>query len=85
MTNLFIAIGVILLIFVLIDIYKTVRNPNHRRVGWKERLGFGRSECELCKGSGEVIVRSSRLMGATYWGSERGDEHLEECPQCSLL
>lgn len=42
MTKLFIAIGIIMLIFVPIDIYRMVRNPNHRRVGLKERLGFGK-------------------------------------------
>ena len=39
--------------------------------------------CELCEDSREVVVRPDRVMGATYWGSDSGDEHLEPCPLCT--
>ncbi len=39
--------------------------------------------CELCGGSGEVVVRPRRLMGATYWDGECGDEQLGPCPCCA--
>jgi len=40
--------------------------------------------CPLCDGSTEVVVRSSRLMGATYPEDDpwKGDEHLAPCPLC---
>lgn len=43
------------------------------------------NKCPLCGGTGEVINRPSRLIGATYWGSDSGDEKLEPCPMCTFL
>jgi len=42
------------------------------------------NECPLCGGSKEVVVRPTRLMGATYSDDNifRGDEHLKPCPLC---
>lgn len=39
-------------------------------------------DCKLCGETGEVVNRPSRLMGATYWGNDSGDERLEPCPIC---
>lgn len=41
-----------------------------------------RGICPLCDDSGEVVVRPTRLMGATYWGRDSGDEYIEPCPLC---
>jgi len=40
--------------------------------------------CILCDGSGEIINRPTRLMGATYPEDDqwKGDEHFEPCPLC---
>lgn len=40
--------------------------------------------CELCEGSTEIVVRPTRLIGATYPEDDKwkGDEHLEPCPLC---
>ncbi len=40
--------------------------------------------CELCGGTGEVVKRPTRLMGATYYQEGNlGDEELEPCPACA--
>jgi len=40
--------------------------------------------CPLCNGTGEIIKRPARLMGATYPEDDqwKGDEHFEPCPLC---
>jgi len=39
--------------------------------------------CPLCQGTNEVLVRPSRLMGATYKDGDSGDERIEVCELCS--
>lgn len=41
-----------------------------------------RPKCPFCQGTGEVVTRPSRLMGATYLEGDSGDEKLEPCPLC---
>lgn len=40
--------------------------------------------CPLCQNKGKMLVRSARLMGATYLegDSYKGDEHFVPCPLC---
>lgn len=40
--------------------------------------------CPLCDNSGWILVRPTRLIGATYsfWDTWKGDEHIEPCPLC---
>lgn len=40
--------------------------------------------CELCGGCLEIVVRPTRVIGATYPEDDKwkGDEHLEPCPLC---
>ena len=40
--------------------------------------------CSHCGGTGEVVSRPSRLMGATYLDTGSGDERLEICPHCNI-
>lgn len=37
-------------------------------------------KCPLCDDSGEVVVRPTRLIGATYLDGDSGDERIERCP-----
>ena len=41
-------------------------------------------DCPLCGGTREVLIITTRLMGATYSTEDkwRGDEHFEPCPLC---
>ena len=40
-------------------------------------------KCLLCEDSGEVVVRPTRVLGATYWDIDLGDERVVPCPLCA--
>lgn len=47
-------------------------------------LADAREVCPLCQNTRTVLVRTARLMGATYPedDSYKGDEHFAPCPIC---
>lgn len=60
---------------------RAVPQPNIARV-WPANPA--KESCPLCQGTGEVLERPARLMGATYPESDpwKGDEHFVPCPLC---
>lgn len=43
---------------------------------------FSEKDCPLCDNCREVVIRPTRLIGATYLDEYLGDERLEPCPLC---
>jgi len=45
---------------------------------------MGKIQCPLCDDTGKILVRPTRLIGATYSFDDpwKGDEHFEPCPLC---
>lgn len=63
----------------------SLRNPTHYLLTWLGLKGrpLMAECCPLCQGTKEVLVRPSRLMGATYIDGGSGDERIEVCELCS--